>query len=110
MKQMLIGFALIIAIGAAYLNMPWQWRRQKDINHGNRLIQNIQNYRAQHHRLPENQDEATLKTLGLVKNKQGWQPAYQKLNTDRFRIIYQDGYASPYLYWQSDTQQWGLTP
>ncbi|XXQ67772.1 hypothetical protein ACKLNO_09095 [Neisseriaceae bacterium B1] len=110
MKNMLFGFAALIAIGFAYLNMPFEWRRHKDIAHGNTLIQNIKTYQATQKRLPENQDEAMLQQLGFVKNKQGWQPAYQKINAQHFRLIYQDGYAPPYLYWQSDEQKWAVKP
>lgn len=110
MKHTLIGIILLIALGVAYLNMPLKWRRHKDINQGNILIENIKQYQSQHHRLPENQENDTLKQLGFVQNKQGWQPAYQKLNPQHYRIIYQDGFVAPYLYWQSDEQQWALTP
>lgn len=105
----LIGIFLIMTIAIAYFNIPLEWRRHKDIEHGNQLISQITHYQRQHHRLPENNDQTTLKELGFTQNKQGWQPAYQKQSPDSYRIIYQDGYTSPYLYWHSNEQKWALT-
>lgn len=110
MKDTFFGFVVLILIGVAYLNMPIQWRRYKDIEHGKHLIENIKNFQNQHKKLPENSDTDTLKQLGFVQNKQGWQPAYQKINEQHYRIIYQDGFVAPYLYWQSDEQKWALKP
>lgn len=101
-----IGFLLLIITAIAYLNIPIEWRRHKDIEHGNKLIQNIQIYQQQHNRLPENSEIETLNKLGFTQNARGWQPAYQKQNEHSYRIIYLDGYTPPYLYWQSDEKIW----
>ncbi|ULJ65514.1 hypothetical protein [Wielerella bovis] len=109
MKETLIGITSIILIVWAYLFMPLQWRRHKDIEHGDKLIAKVEQYRAQHFRLPENNETQVLEQLGFKKNKLGWQPAYQKQDADSYRIIYADGYAAPFLYWQSDEKKWALT-
>lgn len=110
MKETLIGIVVLIAIAVAYLNMPLQWRRYKDIQHGNQLIENVQTYQRNHNRLPETQDTETLKQLGFVQNQQGWQPGYRKTGPQQFQIQYADGYAAPYLTWRSDQPQWQLAP
>lgn len=109
LKSLVIGFIVMIAVVWLYLHMPLAFRRHKDIQHGDTLIANIQQYQKQHNSLPENHDVETLSQLGIVKNAQGWQPAYQKQDEDSFRIIYQDGFVAPYLYWQSDEKRWALT-
>ncbi|MBQ9601422.1 MAG: hypothetical protein IJR46_05345 [Neisseriaceae bacterium] len=108
MKSLMIGFIVMIGIIWVYLHMPLSIRRHKDIKHGNTLIERVQTYQKQHQKLPESNDLKTLEQLGFIKNKQGWQPAYQKQNENSFQIIYQDGYVAPYLYWQSDEKNWAL--
>ncbi len=111
MKDTLIGLFIFVIIGVGYFYLPLEWRRHKDIQHGNHLISQIINYQTNHHALPETDDEKTLTQLGFKKrDKFGWQPAYIKQNENSFEIIYQDGYEAPYLYWQSDEQQWALKP
>lgn len=108
MKETVIGIISIILILCAYIYMPTEWRRHKDIAHGDTLITRVEQYRAQHAKLPENHETAVLQQLGFVKNKQGWQPAYQKQDTDSYQIIYADGFVPPFLYWQSDERKWAL--
>lgn len=110
MKQTLIGTAALILIAAAYLHMPLEWRRHKDIRHGNRLIENVKTYQKQHRKLPETDDTAVLQELGFAKNEQGWQPGYRKTAPQHFQIQYADGYTAPYLTWRSDQPQWQLAP
>ena len=104
----LMGLLVCVAVGVAYLYFPLQWRRHKDIEHGNTLITNVQQYRAKYFRLPETSDEATLQQLGFIKNKIGWQPQYIKHSDNDFEIIYRDGSLPPFLHWQSNTQHWTL--
>ena len=85
----LMGLLVCVAVGVAYLYFPLQWRRHKDIEHGNTLITNVQQY-------------------GFTKNKIGWQPQYIKHSDNDFEIIYRDGYLPPFLHWQSNTQHWTL--
>ena len=106
--QTLLGMAILVAISLAYLNLPIQWRRHKDIAHGDTLITRVEQYRAQHAKLPENHETAVLQQLGFVKNKQGWQPNYIRHSPSEYEIRYQDGYVAPYLRWQSGKQVWEL--
>lgn len=105
--QTLLGMAILVAIGFAYLNLPIQWRRHKDIQLGNQIIAQIQQFQRSHQRLPEN-NEAELIPLGFKHNKQGWQPNYIRHSPSEYEIRYQDGYVAPYLRWQSGKQVWEL--
>ena len=108
MKQTLIGIACLIALVVGYLNLPLEWRRQKDIELGNTLAANIRAYQQQHSRLPESGNEALLKQLGFRHSKEtGWQPDYRPEGND-FVLIYASGYEKPYLMWDSRQQQWHL--
>lgn len=108
MKETLIGISAIVLFLFMYLNMPITWRRHKDIQVGNHLISQIQNYQKQHHRLPENHEDKILQQLGFHKNEHGWQPNYRKINTTQFQIVYADGYSPPFLAWDTQTQTWAL--
>lgn len=110
MKNTFIGIFLLAAIAVAYTQIPWQWRRYKDIENGNTLIQHLETYRRQNNRLPEPHEEALLIQIGFHKNKQGWQPNYQKTGSNGYLIIYKDGFTPPYLQYRSDTDkpEWAL--
>ena len=103
--QLVIGMIVLGLIGVAYLNMPMQWRRHKDIELGDKIIANITQFQQKNRRLPEN-TEAELLPLGFHHNKQGWQPNYIKINANQYEIRFQDGFTSPYLHWQSDKKIW----
>ena len=105
--QTLLGMVVLIAVGMLYLNMPVHWRRHKDIQLGNQIIAQIQQFQRSHQRLPEN-SEAELIPLGFKHNKQGWQPNYIRHSPSEYEIRYQDGYVAPYLRWQSGKQAWEL--
>lgn len=103
----LLGVLGLVVLAYAYLNLPLEWRRHKDIKLGNSLIVNIQNHQNQHKKLPETEDFPLLKQLGFQEHKNiGWQPNYQKLNAEQFKIIFRDGYSPPYLMWDSQEKQW----
>lgn len=107
-KELLVGFCIIALLMVAYVNLPMEWRRYKDIRVGNKLITQVANYQQKNHRLPENQETSILLQLGFHQNKQGWQPNYRKLNAQNFQIIYVDGYDAPYLAWDSANKTWAL--
>lgn len=105
-KEMLIGFGVIALLVIGYMNLPTESRRKKDIDLGNTLIANVEQFQKQHQKLPENNDEAILIQLGFRKNKQGWQPNYQKIAPNHFQIVYADGYEPPFLAWDSQEREW----
>lgn len=108
MKETLIGLTVIIALTCAYVFMPFEWRRHKDIKLGNQIIAQIHQYQQTHNKFPENNDEAVFKQLGFRHDKQfGWQPNYQK-TAQGFELSYKNGFSQPYLTWQSHQQKWFL--
>lgn len=109
MRQTLIGIISCITIIYAYLNLPLEWRRHKDIQLAQTLSQNIEQYRQQHAHLPVENNSQILKQLGFRHHKDtGWQPNYRKLDETHYQIIYKDGYEPPYLNWDSRNQKWSL--
>lgn len=109
MKETLIGIGICVIIIIVYINLPLKIRRHKDIDLGNHIITQIYNYQKQHGSLPNNNDEFVFKQLGMrYHNDIGWQPNYQKINANQFRIIYKDGFVPPYLTWDKQNPQWRL--
>lgn len=108
MKETLIGITALVLIAVAYVFMPFEWRRHKDITLGNDLIAKIESYEKTHKKLPENNDEAVFKELGFHHDKQfGWQPNYRK-TAQGFELSYENGYAKPFLTWHSHEKRWYL--
>lgn len=44
MKEWLIGLTALVLIAVAYIHIPMEWRRQKDIEMGNKIIANIEQF------------------------------------------------------------------
>ena len=119
MKNTFIGILLLAVIAAGYTQIPWQWRRYKDIEFDGQMrgyhkpimiaggLGNIQAQQTHKNEIPEG---ALLIQLGFHKNKQGWQPNYQKTGSNGYLIIYKDGFAPPYLQYRSGTDkpEWAL--
>ncbi|QMT30805.1 hypothetical protein [Alysiella filiformis] len=108
MKETLIGITALILIPLAYLLMPFEWRRHKDIQLGNQLVAKIESYEKTHKKLPENNDEAVFKALDFRHDKQfGWQPNYRRTEQG-FELSYENGYAKPFLTWNAKDRRWYL--
>lgn len=108
MKETVIGISILLVLALGYVFMPFEWRRHKDIRLGNDLIVKIELHQKTHHRLPENNDEAFFQTAGFHRDKQfGWQPNYRR-TTQGFELVYENGYAKPFLSWNSQERQWHL--
>lgn len=109
MKQILVGIIASIIIICAYMYLPMQWRRHKDIKLGDHIITQIEQYHTNHGKLPDPNDESLLKTFGFRKHKEhGWQPTYRLHNNEQFTIVYANGYVKPWLTWDSKQRVWYL--
>ena len=69
--QTLLGMVVLIAVGMLYLNMPVQWRRHKDIQLGNQIIAQIQQFQRSHQRLPETAKPNLSRSALSTTNKAG---------------------------------------
>ncbi|UOP04884.1 hypothetical protein [Conchiformibius kuhniae] len=108
MKHTLTGICALIALVWGYTLLPVEWRRHKDIDLGNTLIARIDAHLQQHGHLPE-PNETNLQQLGFRHDKDiGWQPSYRIINGTHYRIVYQNGYAPPWLGWDSQQRVWQL--
>lgn len=111
MKKTIITIAsillLIIISFTIYWNLPITITRKSDIDFGNKLIANIENYKKINHKLPENNDWKTLKKLGFKKDNLGAKPDYKTDNTS-YELIYLDEFNGPYLIWNSQESTWSI--
>ncbi|MDR6919408.1 MULTISPECIES: hypothetical protein [Chryseobacterium] len=112
MKKILLIFisiiVLIVISFTIYWNLPISITRHSDIEYGNSLIQNVENYRKSHHKLPENNDWETLEKLGFKPNDLGTQPDYSSDGTSFYEITYLDSFDGPYLIWNSNEKEWSI--
>ncbi|MDK4680097.1 hypothetical protein QDY71_01225 [Kingella negevensis] len=107
MKEWLIGLTALVLIAVAYIHIPMEWRRQKDIEMGNKIIANIEQFQQKNGRLPAN-TEAELLPLGFHHNQQGWQPNFVPVGNNQYEIRFQDGYTPPFLTWRNREEGWVL--
>ncbi len=102
----IIIFALIIFI--IYWNLPIEITRSSDINFGNKLIVNIEKYKKENNKLPNNDDWKTLEKVGFKMEYLGTKPSYQTDNAGTYELIYLEGFDGPYLMWNSKQKKWKI--
>lgn len=109
-KAILIFISIIVLIVISfsiYWNLPISVTRHSDIEYGNSLIKNVEDYRKTHHKLPDNSDWNTLEKLGFKPTDPGTQPDYYTDGTD-YEITYPDSFDGPYLIWNSNEKEWSI--
>lgn len=90
-----------------YWNLPIEITRMSDIESGNKVIQNIENYQKTNHQLPSNNDWQTLEKLGLKKDESE-KLSYTSDKNGNYELVYVDGFDGPYLMWNSKEGKWTI--
>lgn len=102
-----IFYLSLLTVILLYFILPSTWLRISDITRGNELINNINQYKNQNDKLPQNGDWSTLKDVGFTEEELNrFYPAYEQLNDTVFQLIFFIGFDCPYLYWNSNDQVW----
>lgn len=99
---------LFIILFSIYWNLPIEITRKTDIEAGNKIIQNIENYQKNYGILPDNNDTKTLKNLGLKMEDSPIYLDYTKDNKGNFELTYLEGFDGPYLLWNSKERKWTI--
>lgn len=98
---------LIIISLTIYWNLPIEITRKSDIENGNVIIQNIENYKKTSSKLPEVNDWQTLEKIGLQKDETG-RPIYRKDNMGNYELYYPNGFEGSYLIYISQEKKWSV--
>lgn len=109
-KTLIISLSVIVLIILSitiYWNLPIEITRKSDIKSGNKIVENIENYRKNSYKLPEVNDWQTLEQLGLQKDDPA-KPVYNKDEIGNYELIYDDGLGGPYLLWNSTEKKWTI--
>lgn len=109
-KTLIISLSVIVLIILSitiYWNLPIEITRKSDIKSGNKIVENIENYRKNSYKLPEVNDWQTLEQLGLQKDDPT-KPVYNKDEAGNYELIYDDGLGGPYLLWNSTEKKWTI--
>ncbi|WP_435524638.1 hypothetical protein [Chryseobacterium indoltheticum] len=109
-KTLIISLSVIVLIIISftiYWNLPIEITRKSDIKSGNKIIDNIENYRKNSYKIPEVNDWQTLEQLGLQKDDSS-KPVYNKDEAGNYELIYDDGLGGPYLLWNSTEKKWTI--
>lgn len=99
---------LIIVSVTVYWNLPIEITRKNDIDTGNKIIQNIEDYQKNYGKLPDNNDYKTLKILGLKLEDSRVYLDYITDNKGNFELTYLEGFDGPYLLWNSKERKWTI--
>jgi len=110
-KTLLISFTVIALITVSftiYWNLPIEITRKSDIESGNKIIKNIENYKKNNGKLPENGDWKTLEKLGFKFEKAVPYLDYTTDNKGFYELTYIEGFDGPYLMWNSSEKKWTI--
>jgi len=99
---------LILISITVYWNLPIEIARKSDIDSGNTIIRNIENYQKTNHQLPSDGDWQTLEKLGFKVEDLGTTPMYAKDSSNTYELSYPDGFDGPYLIWNSKERKWTI--
>jgi hypothetical protein len=91
-----------------YWNLPFEITRKSDIKYGSLLIENINSYKVENNKLPENDDWETLEKIGFKTEMLGTSPSYETDGNDEYEIIFLEGFDGPYLMWNSKEGKWKI--
>lgn len=96
---------LMLVSLVVYCNLPIEITHKSDITYGNSLIENINSYKAENKKLPENEDWETLEKLGFRFENLGANPYYET-DGHQFELVFIEGFDGPYLMWDSEEKEW----
>ncbi|UOE37336.1 hypothetical protein [Chryseobacterium oryzae] len=99
--------AIIVLSFIVYWNLPIEITYHSEIKKGNTIVENIEDYKKNSYKLPENDDWQTLEQLGLEKD-QADKPIYQKYDTENYELYYPDQLGGPYLIYISKEKKWSI--
>lgn len=105
-KLLILSPLLLIGILLIYFNLPFEITRKSDIDFGNALVHQIEQYQATHHTLPQTGDWQTLEQLGFKMELLGTNPTYDKISDQEFELTYLEGFDGPYLLYNSKLKDW----
>ena len=108
LKLFLIAILSLVSVLFAWFHLPIEIKRRSEINKGNAITQNLNDYRLAVGKYPEKGDWKTLNKLGFSMNDLGTQPDYKKLSDTSFELIFLEGFDGPYLTYKSTTKKWSI--
>lgn len=109
-KILIISLTIIVIIILSitiYWNLPIEITRRSDIELGNTIIHDIENYEKTNGKLPEKNDWQTLEKFGLQESNLD-KPLYNTDPKGNYELIYDDGLGGPYLIWNSNEKKWTI--
>jgi hypothetical protein len=110
-KLILIGLIIILTLIALYFiwwNLPLTINRHSEIKLGDKVIENIDDYRKTNRKLPQWNDWEALKRLGIQFDNDVSIPEYKNLNDSIYELYFIKGFDGPYLMWNSIERKWKM--
>lgn len=109
-KAIYILFSLIIILLLGliiWFKLPFEYKYKAEINYGNSLVKNIEQYKIENKKLPEEGDWETIKELNFDFNELGTtSPEYVLINENEFELVFVEGFDPPYLFYNSKEEKW----
>jgi hypothetical protein len=95
---------ILAAVVLAGVLLLWYWQNL-DRFRADRIIRSIENYRSQYDKLPNPNDNALMLKLGF-KLGIDWEPHYEILSPNRYKIQLLIGFDGPYETYDSRRGTW----
>ena len=108
MKKAILIFLVLYGIGLLVLfKLPLEVTHRTEIERGNTLIENIENYINETGELPGSNNWETLSLIGFTEDEMGTAfPEIHQINDSTYELIFTIGFDPPYLLWNSKERIW----
>jgi hypothetical protein len=108
-KNIILTLAVLIFLVLAWalspLYLPWKVLYWGELRSGDRIILNIENFRAKYNRLPQPEKTDEVLPLGF-ELRVGYYPDYKLIKPGEYELEYSFGFDGPNLRYSSLAKQW----
>jgi hypothetical protein len=94
----------VAAVIVVFNVLPWRAAYWMDISEGNAIIANIEQFRIEHSRLPDENKPDEVTALGF-ELRTGYQPDYRPMGSE-YEIEYYIGFDGPRIIYSSKAKEW----
>ena len=113
LKILLVFILILITIHFIYVFfVPFQIKMYREIEIGNKIIIEINNYFSENEKYPEDNDWKTIEYIyrstflnSEIEFNESTQPYFKRINNE-FILQYIYGFDPPYLFYFSKTNEW----
>ena len=104
-KTVVVVFGTVLFLLLVHQSLPWQFWFRDEIIAGNKIAENLENYKSLHGKYPSSDSVDIMLNLGFQLHT-GYYPEYTLINDSTYSLAYNYGIDSETLQYLSSSRQW----